>query len=160
MRSLFLGNILDGLIKKSNLNNKTLLEYILNSKIFETNSKKILISGFQHYFNGDYISCLHVLTPQLEKAMRHILAILKVPTTCMGTDGITEKTLGSILREEKLLNLLGGDISTYFSTILIDKRGDNLRNDISHGLINEDACIKNIATCLLHLFLLMTRFKI
>jgi len=159
-RILLLGMIFDALVKAKNLNDEAMLNYLLSSKIYESNSEKILKVGFERYFSGDYISCLHILIPQLERSFRHLLTKLGVATTIISGDAIEEKTLGSILREEKLQELLGDDISLCTTTLLVDKRGDNLRNDISHGLISENSCDKNAANNLLHIFLLLTRFEI
>jgi len=63
------------------------------------------------------------------------------------------------LRERKMKELLGEDISFYISCVFEDKRGDNLRNDIAHGLISEEACTRNTADIVLHIFLLLTRFR-
>jgi hypothetical protein len=160
LRMSLFGIIIDELSKTKNLNSETLLSYLLTSKVYETNSQKILNTGFERYFSGDYISCLHILTPQLERTFRHILDKLGIATTFINGDTIEEKPLGSILREKKLQELLGEDISFCASTLLIDKRGDNLRNDISHGLIAETSCNRNIADNIMHVFLLMTRFEI
>lgn len=160
LRISLLGIIFDELVKTKNLNPETLLSYLLASKVYESNSDKILKVGFERYFSGDYISSLHILTPQLERAFRHLLNKLGVATTLISRDAIEEKTLGNILREKKLQELLGDDISFCASTLLVDKRGDNLRNDISHGLITENSCDRNAANSLLHIFLLLTRFEI
>lgn len=160
LRILLLGMIFDELDKAKNLNAEALLNYLLSSKIYESNSEKILKVGFERYFYGDYISCLHILIPQLERSFRHLLTKLGVATTFISGDGIEEKTLGTILREKKIQELLGDDISFYTTTLLVDKRGDNLRNDISHGLISENSCDKNAANSLLHIFLLLTRFEV
>jgi tetratricopeptide (TPR) repeat protein len=160
LRISLLGIIFDELVKTKNLNHETLLSYLLSSKVYESNSEKMLKVGFERYFSGDYISYIHILTPQLERTFRHTLARLGVATTFISGDEIEEKTLGSILREKKLQALLGDDISFCASTLLVDKRGDNLRNDISHGLITETSCDRNTANSLLHIFLLLTRFNI
>jgi len=89
-----------------------------------------------------------------------MLTKLDVSTTFISGDAIAEKTLGTILREEKIKDLLGDDISFCANTLLVDKRGDNLRNDISHGLIAESSCNRNMADNLLHIFLLLMRFNI
>lgn len=160
MRKIVIGQIFEELIKAKKLDEKSFLSYLLSSKIYDSNSKKLMEIGFERYFSGDYISCLHILTPQLERTFRNILDKLDLPTTSIRGNSIEEKTLGNILEEPKIIELLGEDISTYTSTLLVDKRGDNLRNDIAHGLISEKACNIGTANNILHLFLLLSKIKL
>jgi len=151
--------IFDELVKAKNLNHETLVSFLISYKVYEDNSQQILKVGFERYFSGDYISCLHILTSQIERTFRHILEKLGIVTTVINQEAIEEKTLGTILREPKLKELLGADITLYATALLVDKRGDNLRNDIAHGLIREEICTRNMATSLLHIFLLLTRLN-
>jgi hypothetical protein len=154
-----IGEILNELVQKKSLNHGSLLSFLVSSPVFERSSQKLLEVGLERYFFGDYVSCLHVLTPQLESALRQMMGKLGVPTTMIDGDAIEEKPLGNVLRERKMKELLGEDISFYISCVFEDKRGDNLRNDIAHGLISEEACTRNTADIVLHIFLLLTRFR-
>jgi len=152
------GEVIDSLIQKKGLNSAFLVSYLFKFKAFEKSSRELIQTGFERYFAEDYVSCLHILVPQLENVLRTILYNLGVSTTVMDKDSIQEKPLGAIWRETKIALLLGESMVYYVRSVLDDKRGANLRNDIAHGLISLDDCSKNAANTIFHIYLLLTRF--
>ncbi len=158
-KSGIFGDIMTALRDKKNLDHISLLNFLSSSGVYEKDSLDMIGTGLERYFSEDFPSALHLLIPQLERTLRNMLERLGVATTILRGKVIEEKTLGRILKEPKLEEFLGEDISCYLHTFLIDKRGDNLRNDIAHGLIIKEKCTRNIANTLLSIFLLLTRFR-
>ena len=152
------GSIIDAFVQKKSLSANTLTAYLVNTQAFGKCSQELLNVGFERYFAGDYVSCLHILVPQLESTLRWMLFKLGISTTVMDKDSVQEKTLGVIIREPKMTELLGEPAIYYLRSVLEDKRGDNLRNDIAHGLISYENCSKNTANIILHIFILLTRY--
>jgi hypothetical protein len=152
------GDIIAELRNEKNLDHISLLNFLSFSSVYEKDSLDMIGTGLERYFSEDFPSALHLLMPQLERTLRNILERLGVATTILRGNVIEEKTLGRILKEPKLEEFLGEDISCYLRTFLIDKRGDNLRNDIAHGLITKEKCTRNMANTLLFIFLLLTKF--
>ncbi|MGD6809868.1 MAG: DUF4209 domain-containing protein [Candidatus Bathyarchaeia archaeon] len=160
VKASIFGYIIDALIEKKGLDADFMVPFLLGTQAFENSSGELLKAGFERYFKADYVSCLHVLVPQIETALRSILHRLGVPTTVLDKDSVQEKLLGTILREEKINLLFGESIVYYLKAVLEDKRGDNLRNDIAHGLISIDNCSKQSANTIFHIFLILASITI
>lgn len=160
VKSKIFGDIINELAKTKNLDNISFLSFLASSEIYEKNALDMIGTGFERYFSGDYPSAIHILIPQLERTLRNVLEKLDVATTILHGSVVEEKTLGRILREPRLADLLGENFTFYLRTFLIDRRGDNLRNDIAHGLIARERCTRNVASNLLIIFLLLTRSKL
>lgn len=159
VKSRIFGDIITELKNTKNLDHISLLNFLSFSEVYEKDSLDMIGTGLERYFSGDFPSALHILVPQLERTLRNVLEKIGVATTILRGTVVEEKTLGRILKEPKLEEFLGEDISFYLRTFLIDKRGDDLRNDIAHGLITREKCTGNIANNLLLILLLLTRFK-
>jgi len=158
IKSGIFGDIMTELRNEKNLDHISLLNFLSSSKVYEKDSLDMIGTGLERYFSEDFPSALHLLVPQLERTLRNMLERLGVATTVLRGNVIEEKTLGRILKEPKLEEFLGEDISCYLRTFLVDKRGDNLRNDIAHGLVTKERCTRHMANTLLFIFLLLTRF--
>ena len=107
-------------------------------------------------------SAIHVLVPQIEHALRVFLGLLGVPTNApkRGSRGTMEaKTLGIILREPAVRSVLGEDLTLYFQTFLVEARGLNVRNDVSHGLLDSEAFQAQIADRVIHCLLVLGVFR-
>lgn len=159
-KASIIGSIIDALVQKKGLNKDNLVSNLVNTQTFENCSNKLLEAGFERYFANDFASCLHILVPQLENALRLMLPKLGLSTSVINDVGsVKEKTLGAILREPKIIELLGEPMLYNIRSLLEDKRGDNLRNDIAHGLISYEHCTKNNANALVCIYILLLRLK-
>lgn len=109
---------------------------LYQSPVFRDDRKHILRCGVEAYIRGDHISAVHVLIPQVEQAFRSLLSmtgrnIYKRPRK---HGGIDLKMLDDLLRDPVTTQVFGPDCVRYFKTLLSDRRGWNLRNDVCHGL--------------------------
>ena len=115
--------------------------------------------GVERYFAEDHVSAIHILVPQLEDVLRRIIGKLGVSTTSHGTDGFTrEKPLEIVLETPQLKVLLGDQDWWYFKYVLIHQLGENLRNDVAHGLLDKNRCTSGLTETVLHLFFRLTPF--
>lgn len=84
---------------------------------------------------GVNTKAIHVIIPQIEQALRELLILRGVPTLKAGRNGLMQlKNLNDILREPAIKESLGDDLRLYLLTFLADERGQNIRNNICHGL--------------------------
>jgi len=113
----------------------------------------ILARGVERYFAGDWISCIHVLVPQIEQILRNLLQALGLPTTKIQGDVTREKDLDDILSTPEVREVLGERTARYFEFVLIHQRGWNLRHDVAHGLRGPDEFTQAVADVVLHLVL-------
>ncbi|HEY8744731.1 MAG TPA: DUF4209 domain-containing protein [Chloroflexota bacterium] len=127
---------------------------------FDEATVEVVQVGIDRYFAEDYVSALHILVPQLEDAIRRILAILGVATTSF-RDGVTqEKTLDSVLSTAELRQTLGEDLTTYLQYLLVGQRADNLRNKVAHGLVKKPGCSREVTQQILHCYVLLANFAV
>lgn len=92
-----------------------------------------LIAGLK----GDLVTAAHLLIPQLENSLRHILkqdgSIASKRETIQDDfllhEVLSSPDLTSILKEDTIFTLKG---------LLVERMGSNLRNEICHGLLDYD----------------------
>lgn len=165
LRMLQLSKIFDRLEKTGvpiwsrtkRLNSSVLMDYLSSSELYPKQNLSIIKIGLDRFFDNDYVSAIHILTPQLEAVLRHLLEKLGQPTTIAKKDAIMERHLDEILRDEAMNAFLGEDMIFYLKTFLVDKRSQNLRHEVAHGLIELDACNKRNAVTLIHQLLRLSR---
>jgi hypothetical protein len=91
-----------------------------------------LLAGFR----GDFLTATHLLVPQLENSVRHVLSRSGVIVSKLDDSGIQEeKDLGALLREPKLEEIFGKDLVFDLQSLLVERFGANLRNRMAHGLM-------------------------
>ena len=98
---------------------------------------KALFKGFDH----DFVTTLHLLTPQVENMVRYRLKQAGVVTTHRDRNGIVdEKGLSSLVESPEFEQSFGDDLAFEIKALFCDHSGPNLRNNVSHGLITQREC--------------------
>lgn len=98
---------------------------------------KALFAGYDR----DLVTAIHLLVPQIEHMVRFHLKQAGVKTTTLDGDGIeTECGLSTLMNIPEAKKVFGEDLTFEFSALLCDAHGPNLRNELAHGLLDEDAC--------------------
>ena len=103
----------------------------------------IFALGFARFFGGDYISALHILVPQLENALRHVLKHAAIDTSSMQSDMTQEnRTLSVMLGKDRaaLEKILGPAITLEIENLFDFDAGPSLRHQLAHGLLSAGAC--------------------
>ena len=100
------------------------------------------------YFAGAYDRSAHLLVPRLERAIRELgrqagTIVVREPIADQA-GGV--RSLGAILAD--LRDVLPEEWRRYFANLLTDELGLNLRNRISHGLV--DQVTRDDAALLVH----------
>jgi hypothetical protein len=157
LKMIEFAEILDRL-KEKGLDSAMLIQQLSKSDLFTKDSLSIIRVGFDRFLEGDYVSAVHVLTPKLEATLRRLLGKLGKPTTKFKGDIVIEQPIDDILRNGEIVSFLGQDIVCYMRTFLADKRGQNLRHEIAHGLADLEDCSQRNAATLVHQLLILTRF--
>lgn len=89
--------------------------------------------------------------------MRFHLKQAGVKTTTLDSDGIeTEFGLSTLLGMPEARKVFGEDLTFEVSALLCDAHGPNLRNELAHGLLDEDACQSVYVVYVWQLALLMS----
>lgn len=98
---------------------------------------KALFAGYDQ----DFITALHLLVPQIEHAVRSRLKRAGVKTTTLDSNGIeTENGLSSLMELPEIKQIFGEDLSFEIKALFCDAYGPNLRNNLAHGLLDDEAC--------------------
>ncbi|NQV84884.1 MAG: DUF4209 domain-containing protein [Rhodospirillales bacterium] len=102
-------------------------------------------NGLMTGFGGNYGIALHILTPQLENALRQILKQSgSNVSTKEKSDAVTQEaiTLEKIIEHEKIHAIYGDAVQFDLKAVFTEKTTGGLRHDIAHGFIG-DSGIKN-----------------
>ena len=97
---------------------------------------KALYAGYDR----DFVTALHLLVPQIEHAVRFHLKQDGVTTT-LDSKGIeTENSLSWLMELEETEHIFGEDLSFEIKALFCNLSGPNLRNNLAHGLLDDQAC--------------------
>jgi len=92
--------------------------------------------GLYFGYDGDFLTSLHLLAPQIEHIVRYHLNNSDVKTT-MIEDGIeTELSLNALLKKEEIKKVFNEALIIELKTIFTHPSGFNIRNDVAHGLVS------------------------
>lgn len=98
---------------------------------------KALFAGFER----DFVTALHLLVPQIEHLVRVHLKQAGVKTTNLDKDGIqNENGMSTLMDLPETEQVFGKDLAFELKSLFCDAFGPNLRNELAHGLLDEDAC--------------------
>jgi hypothetical protein len=99
----------------------------------------IYLRGIHAGFCGDFLAASHLLIPQLEQSIRLMLRSRGVITSTLEGNVQMERDLGWLLTHETAVEAFGDDLLFDLRGILIEKFGENLRNNMCHGLMSAEA---------------------
>lgn len=127
------------LFKNNHNITRKLLSTILQHSTFIPEARKNLwIKGLIAGFNGDFDIALHILIPQFEGGLRQTLERHGEIVWNTDENGIdSEMSLKQLLNLPKSIELLGEDICFNLKCLLMERTGFNIRNDMCHGLMEE-----------------------
>ena len=98
---------------------------------------KGLYSGYDH----DYVTALHLLSPQIENLVRYHLKNAGAKTSTLDSCGIeNENGLSTLVALPEMKAVFGDDLTFEIKALFCDPLGANFRNELAHGLIDHNAC--------------------
>lgn len=99
--------------------------------------------GFARFFQGDFLSAAHLLIPQLEPSLRHILKCHGADPTKRRDDATEEdRSLDAIIGNHRaeLTEILGGPLLEELDRVFNIKPGPALRHEVAHGQLSAGQC--------------------
>ena len=136
IEALFLRGAIDRVKTHFGLQADDLLRFLLRSPVFPPKSEPSLRAGLVAYVDGNYISAICILIPQIEAAIRTLAGLIHAPVFRPGRHGgLAFRSLDELLRDEAITTFLGSPTTSYLQILSTDQRGWNLRNDVAHGLV-------------------------
>lgn len=139
-----------------------LREFLFKSPLYTEQRRPLIESGLAAYVKGDAIAAIHVLVPQIEETLRELALQSGVRVYSRMRNeagGFLFRTLGDLLSDQDVVELLGTSVATYFRVLLTDPRGWNIRNDVSHGLATGGALSMVAADRVVHALLVLSLFR-
>ena len=98
----------------------------------------IFAKGLYAGLNGDYVTALHLLIPQIENSIRYILRLKGVIVSGINPEGIEDwYNLGTLLNLPATSEFFGPDLVFDMRGLLSERHGQNRRNALAHGYMNE-----------------------
>lgn len=98
---------------------------------------KALYAGY----DGDFVTALHLLIPQVEHMVRTHLKQAGATTTNLDKEGIeNENGLSTLMGLPEADVVFGEDLAFELKALFCDAFGPNLRNELAHGLLEHNAC--------------------
>ncbi len=121
-----------------------LLPLVLNNPFVPPGREYLFAKGLYAGLTGDFIASTHILIPQIENSVRYLLSNRGAITSGIDNknNGIQkEDNLNTTLFPSKypqITSIFDEDTLFDLQGLLIEKSGSNLRNDMAHGLINDN----------------------
>lgn len=159
--SILVHYVIEENINKGNFSKESILEFLKNSPLFESDRFGIIEKGVDAYMDNDYLTMLHLLVPQIENAIRNLVELSGKSTLEPQrlNSGFQLRTFDNLLRDETILNI-GEDFAYYLRVLFTDQRGWNLRNSICHGLFSSDFFNAVTADRVFHALICVSSIKI
>ena len=132
---------LDVLTLEHHLRAADFIEIARRSPIVPMGREVLFGKALAQGFNRDFATSLHLLTPQIEHMVRIHLKSAGVSTTRLDQGGIeTENGLSTLIDLPKTVDIFGEELAYELKALFCDQLGANLRNDIAHGLLDDQKC--------------------
>ena len=95
--------------------------------------------GFQALETGKGWSAIHVLVPQLERAVRLVARASGASLTARQAGGLRWSSLEMLLDDAIVSSALGQALATALRRLYVHPYGPNYRNDLAHGAMDPSA---------------------
>lgn len=144
-------HIVNGLVKPAcltimnnyALDDRHLMPIVHTSVFVPPGHEQIFALGFSRMIQGDMMSACHLLIPNMENSLRHLLKNSRQNTARMKPDLTQEDQSISIIfnnKKAELEKVIGID-TTYIINLLFNlKGGPMLRHEIAHGKLTAGTC--------------------
>lgn len=101
----------------------------------------LFLRGLHAGFRGDMMLSAHLLIPQLEESIRHVLRSSGVITSKLDSELVQEeRLLGTLLAMPETLQFFGEDCVFEMRGVFCEKFGFDLRNRLAHGFLTTQDC--------------------
>lgn len=130
-----IGNKLFELAKKQDKDyTNSIMRYISEGELVKKDSLPFIENSLKLYEKEEFCACIHILVFQVESILRDMLIKFGIPTFSSRNGEMRARMLDDILNALETVNGFEKDFIKFLSIFLADLRGENLRNDLAHGL--------------------------
>ena len=137
-----------------------LFDSVLNdSALIPEERRELFYQAFAAGFQWDFSTALHILIPQVENALRHVLDQQGVTPMNVDNDGVEEVGgIERVLSHPKTLEIFGDGFVFELRSLMVERLGPNLRNLFAHGALHPDGFQSETAFYLWWLVLRLAAF--
>lgn len=123
-----------------NIQLNDMIQIVQKSNIIPIDRITIFAKGLYAGFSYDFMTSLHLLTPQVENMVRIQLQEAGVRTSIIENGTNIEQEIGfsKLVEKEKFEDIFGMDLSFELKALFCDGAGPNLRNNVAHGLLSSN----------------------
>lgn len=148
--------------EKHGLDGATLLAELSKAPQFPVSREPLLREGLNAWTTHDSVKAIHVLVPQLEAALRDVLAALgaSVMAHRPETGGFEAIGLGSILHHPRFVEKIPADVRFHLRALYSDARSINLRNRLAHGLVPPGLLGMGVANWVVHSLIVIGMMRV
>lgn len=129
---------LNTLIVEHRLSRDLIQSLCEQSPIVPEGRERLLANALWMGFEFDFASAIHLLCPQVEHMVRVQLKTHGAITSKLEHGIETENGLSTLLKLEEAKEVFGEDLVFELEAIFSKVLGFNLRNEVSHGLLDDD----------------------
>jgi hypothetical protein len=134
-----------------------LMSALAKGPLYPPERLKLVEEGVAAWFTEDWIKAIHILVPQVEAALRDLLASLggavMKPNPKYG--GFQAVGLGEVLTHDIFRRQLPEDMQFHLRVLFQDPRGLNLRGEAMHGLAVHELFGRGLANWVLHSIIML-----
>lgn len=128
------------IVSEHGIRRRDLVFLVTGNAFIPQGHEGIYLRGLQAGFFGDWLTAMHLLIPQIEASLRHVLQQHGIVTSTLEADGTQkERDLNQLLWMPKIEKIFGPEVAFDLRGILIERFGFNMRNESAHGLMPEGA---------------------
>lgn len=125
------------LMLEHNPNIEDILQVVTFNPFVPVGRELIFAKGLLAGLQGDYLSALHFLIPQIENSLRDLLNRINIITSSINSEGIQEEfDLNRLLEMPQLKQIFDNDVIFALQGVLVSRFGGNFRNKLAHGLLD------------------------
>lgn len=127
---------------------------VKHNVVIPEDRKDIVRYGLYLGLNGELYAALHILLPQTENLIRELAKMCGDTATFLKEDGTEEfKPLSQLLNSGNLKESYDENLLFTLSTLLNERGGPNLRNELAHGFLSPTEGSSGSALCFLSLLI-------
>jgi hypothetical protein len=128
------------ILEEHSIRRRDLFFLVAHNPFVPPGHEGIYLRGLQAGFFGDWLIAIHLLIPQIEASIRYVFQQRGIVTSTLESDETQkERDLNQLLWMPGLEEIFGANIAFDLRGILVERFGDNMRNECAHGLMQESA---------------------
>ncbi len=137
--------VLNEIINKYNFEKEDIRFLVRDNVIIPKGREDIILKGIYWGLKGDYYTSLHILAPQMENLFRNLAKESGGVTFTLEKNNTSKvKVLSTVFEIDELKECYDENILFMFRGLLNEQSGANIRNDIGHGIMDEEQANSNM----------------